>query len=400
MKYFLEYFQNTKQEDQLVIYPLILFVSYIFYLITKRIILNAISKLFNKTSTKIDDALLERKVFNKLPYLIPLIFIYSFRDMLPWIKTLDRFIISLIALIILLSLNSLINALNDVYLRSRFSEKLNIKSYLQILKLIVNMLGAIIIIAFLAGKSPVYFLSGIGALTAVLILVFKDTILSLVSSIQISSNKLFKVGDWIEAPQFGADGNVVDIALHSVKIQNWDKTISIVPTNKLIDSSFKNWKGMSESGGRRIKRSIKLDIQTIKFCTKSMIEKFRSFALIKEYIDTKVIEIDKYNIENNFNDASPVNGRSLTNIGTFRAYVECYLRSHAKIHGNMTFLVRQLAPKSDGVPIEIYVFSNDTNWINYEAIQSDIFDHLLAVLPQFELKVFQNLTGDIFRKNI
>ncbi len=269
---------------------------------------------------------------------------------------------------------------------------------MQILKLFTNIFGIIIIIALLTGKSPVYFLSGIGALTAVLMLVFKDTILSFVSSIQISSNDLFKIGDWVEAPQFGADGDVIDIALHSVKIQNWDKTISIIPTHKLVDSSFKNWRGMSDSGGRRIKRSIKIDMNSIKFCDSSMIERFKKFKVISDYINQKQIEINKHNLANNINEEGLINGRSLTNIGTFRAYVEGYLRNHTSIHNDMTFLVRQLAPEADGLPIEIYVFSNDTNWVNYEAVQSNIFDHLLAILSEFDLKIFQNPTGNDFSK--
>ena len=276
-----------------------------------------------------------------------------------------------------------------------YSEKFNIKSYTQVFKLVVNSAGIVILAALLAGKSPIYFLSGLGALTAVLILVFKDTILSLVSSVQISSNDLFKIGDWIEAPQFGADGNVVDIALHSVKVQNWDKTICVIPTSKLINSSFKNWRGMSESGGRRIKRSIKIDMKSIKFCTTSMIEKFRAIALLKEYLDKKIIEIEKENVKKSINNSDILNSRSLTNIGTFRAYIQFYLKNNPKIHNEMTFLVRQLSPQSDGLPIEIYVFSNDTDWINYESIQSDIFDHLLAILPEFELEIFQNLSGNL-----
>ena len=258
--------------------------------------------------------------------------------------------------------------------------------------MILNILGLIIFVAILIGRSPVYLLSGIGALTAVLLLVFKDTILSLVSSVQITSNDLFKIGDWVEAPQFGADGDVIDIALHSVKIQNWDKTISIIPTNKLIDSSFKNWRGMSDSGGRRIKRSIMIDMNSIKFCSDKMIEHYRKFNVISDYISRKLDEIEKHNSENNIDEDGLINGRSLTNIGTFRAYIEGYLRGHNKIHKEMTFLVRQLSPSPEGLPLEIYVFSNDTDWINYEAIQSDIFDHLLAVLNEFDLKVFQNPT--------
>ena len=270
------------------------------------------------------------------------------------------------------------------------------KSYLQVFKLIVNLFAVIIFVAVLSGNSPLYLLSGIGALTAVLMLIFKDTILSLVSSIQISSNDLFKVGDWVEAPQFGADGDVIDIALHTIKIQNWDKTISIIPTHKLVDSSFKNWRGMSDSGGRRIKRSIKIDMNSIKFCSQEMIEKYKNIKILSEYISNKVKEISEHNKENSISVDTQINGRSLTNIGTFRAYIESYLKSNRNIHDGMTFLVRQLSPQSDGVPIEIYVFSNDTNWVNYESIQSDIFDHLIAIIPEFELRVFQNPTGKDF----
>ena len=386
-------------ENPYIVLTISILFAYLLFLVTNRIILRSIAKIFRRTSTTFDDILLEQKVFHKLPYLIPLIFLYSLRDVVPFFKTMDRFLIALIALIILISLNALINAINDLYKKSRFAEKLNIKSYAQVVKLIINSVGIIIIAALIAGKSPIYFLSGLGALTAVLILVFKDTILSLVSSVQISSNDLFKIGDWIEAPQFGADGNVIDIALHSVKVQNWDKTICVVPTNQLINSSFKNWRGMSESGGRRIKRSIKINMKSIKFCSDSMIEKFKTIYLLKDYMEEKLKEINVHNIDKKINEADVVNRRSLTNVGTFRAYIKFYLKNNAKIHNDMTFLVRQLAPQSDGLPIEIYVFSNDTNWVNYEAIQSDIFDHLLAILPEFDLEVFQNLTGNLESKD-
>jgi len=399
MKKLIDNLHYVDIENPYIILLISILFAYVLFLVTNQIILRSIAKIFRKTSTKFDDILLEQKVFNKLPYLIPLIFLYSLRDVVPFFKSVDRFLIALIALIILISLNALINAINDVYRKSKFAEKLNIKSYAQVVKLILNSVGIIIIAALLAGKSPIYFLSGLGALTAVLILVFKDTILSLVSSVQISSNDLFKIGDWIEAPQFGADGNVIDIALHSVKVQNWDKTICVVPTNQLINSSFKNWRGMSESGGRRIKRSIKINMKSIKFCSDSMIEKFKTFYLLKDYMEEKLKEINIHNIDKKINEADVVNRRSLTNVGTFRAYIKFYLKNNAKIHNDMTFLVRQLAPQSDGLPIEIYVFSNDTNWVNYEGIQSDIFDHLLAILPEFDLEVFQNLTGNLESKD-
>tara|TARA_B100001996_G_scaffold336282_1_gene287443 strand:+ start:2144 stop:3346 length:1203 start_codon:yes stop_codon:yes gene_type:complete len=381
-----------------ILYAVVIIFSALLYLISSRVILRAISMFFQKTSTEFDDVLIEKKVFNRLPLLIPLIFFYNFKNILSWPDIFDRVLFSMIAVIFISFLNAFLNALNQMHVKSSFSQKFSIKSYVQVAKLLVGIFGFIIVIAILTGRSPVYFLSGIGALTAVLLLVFKDTILSLVSSVQISSNDLFKVGDWIEAPQFGADGDVIDIALHSIKIQNWDKTISIIPTNKLLDSSFKNWRGMSESGGRRIKRSINIDMNSIKFCNGDMTERFRKFKVIGKYINQKLSEIEKFNSENNVVEDGLINGRSLTNIGTFRAYIEGYLRNHNKIHDEMTFLVRQLSPSSSGLPIEIYVFANDTDWINYESIQSDIFDHLLAVVPEFDLKVFQHPSGSDFNK--
>ena len=380
-------------------YLLIGMLCLVAYFITSRILLRTVSHLFKKTSTKFDDILIEERVFSKLPFLVPLVILYNSKDLLYWNNLLDRVILSTIALIFLYSLNALINALNEMFKLTELSKKFSIKSYTQIGKLLINIFGIIVVIAVLTGNSPVYLLSGLGALTAVLILVFKDTILSLVSSVQISSNDLFKVGDWVEAPQFGADGDVIDIALHSVKIQNWDKTISVIPTNKLIDSSFKNWRGMAESGGRRIKRSINIDMSSIKFCTNEMIDRYSKYNVITNYLKVKLEEVQRFNIENNITDESLINGRSLTNIGTFRAYIEGYLRNHNKIHDEMTFLVRQLSPSANGLPIEIYVFSNDTDWLNYEKIQADIFDHLLAVVSEFELKVFQNPSGSDFKSS-
>ena len=392
------YILSISNEQLYITYAIVIIISFLLYLVTRYVILKSISKFFKKTSTNLDDILIEKGVFNRLSYFFPLIFIYNLKDLLVLHEVVDRILISIIVLIFISSINAFINALSDIYAKSQYSNRFSIKSYVQIIKLFVNIFGIIIIIALLTGKSPVYFLSGIGALTAVLMLVFKDTILSFVSSIQISSNDLFKIGDWVEAPQFGADGDVIDIALHSVKIQNWDKTISVIPTHKLVDSSFKNWRGMSDSGGRRIKRSIKIDMNSIKFCDNVMIERFKKFKVISDYINQKEIEINKHNLTNNINEEGLINGRALTNIGTFRAYIEGYLRNHASIHNEMTFLVRQLTPTANGLPIEIYVFSNDTNWLNYESIQSDIFDHLLAVISEFDLKIFQNPTGDDFRK--
>ena len=394
-----EFIQSLFSDQWYSSYLVIGILCLVAYFITSRILLRTVSHLFKKTSTKFDDILIEQRVFNKLPYLVPLIILYNSKDIIFWNALLDRAILSAIAIVFLYSLNAFINAFNEMFKLTDLSKKFSIKSYTQIGKLLINIFGIIVVMAILTGNSPVYLLSGLGALTAVLVLVFKDTILSLVSSVQISSNDLFRVGDWVEAPQFGADGDVIDIALHSVKIQNWDKTISVIPTNKLIDSSFKNWRGMAESGGRRIKRSINIDMSSIKFCTNEMIGRFTKFKVISNYLKVKLEEVQRFNIENNITDESLINGRSLTNIGTFRAYIEGYLRNHNQIHDEMTFLVRQLSPSSNGLPIEIYVFSNDTDWLNYEKIQADIFDHLLAVVSEFELKVFQNPSGSDFKSS-
>ena len=384
-------------DNSIVVLGIFLVVCIASYLITNKILIRLISKLFKKTSTKLDDILIEKGFLNRLSNLIPLIIFYNlFNHIYGDYLIVNRLALALITIVVILSINSLLNAFNEIYNQSKYSDKINIKSYFQIIRLVLNLFGLIIIVSIFTGQSPFYLLSGIGALTAVLMLVFKDTILSFVSSIQISSNDLFKVGDWVEAPQFGADGDVIDIGLHTIKIQNWDKTISIIPTHKLIDSSFKNWRGMSDSGGRRIKRSINIDINSIKFCNNELIEKFKAVNIISEYINTKKSEIDVYNTH--LDTTSLINGRALTNIGTYRAYIKAYLKNNKYIHNDMTFLVRQLSPTEKGLPIEIYVFSNNTNWIEYEEIQSDIFDHLLSVLNEFELKIYQYPSANDFLK--
>tara|TARA_Y100001960_G_C14726419_1_gene855156 strand:+ start:572 stop:1774 length:1203 start_codon:yes stop_codon:yes gene_type:complete len=392
--YILELASNT--------YALVLIVfiiSMISYVITRYGIVKLILRLFEKTSNKIDDVLIQTGFLNRVSYAVPLIIIYNLIDtVLGEHIIINRILLSLLAIVFVSCLNSLLNALNDIYNQSKYSTSVNIKSYFQVLKLFVNLFSVVVIISVLSGKSPFYLLSGIGALTAVLMLVFKDTILSFVSSIQISSNDLFKIGDWVEAPQFGADGDVIDIALHTVKIQNWDKTISIIPTHKLIDSSFKNWRGMSDSGGRRIKRSIYIDMNSVKFCNNQMLDNYKSITLIKDYIEGKIFDIGEHNASQNIS-ASHINGRALTNIGTFRAYIKAYLKNNINIHKDMTFLVRQLSPTEKGLPIEIYVFSNNTNWIEYEEIQSDIFDHLIASSSEFGLKIFQYPTGNDLNYN-
>ena len=370
-------------------------LSLLAFWITEKIIITLLTKMFQKTSTKLDDILIKQNVFKRLTYMVPALVFYNFAYTAPQFTIIiQRAALTLMAIAGLLAINSFLNALRDIYKNTKYHERLDINSYLQITKLIINILGAVVIVGIIINKDTTLLLSGLGAMTAVFMLIFKDTILSLVASLQISSNDLFKVGDWVEAPQFGADGDVVDIGLHTVKIQNWDKTISVIPTNKLIDSTFKNWRGMSESGGRRIKRSLSIDMNSISLCSAETLERFRKFELIREYIDHKQKEVSAHN--KGIDTSELINGRRLTNIGTFRAYIEAYLRSNSQIHKDMTFLVRQLEPTAEGLPIQIYVFTNDINWVPYEGIQANIFDHLLAVIPEFGLKIFQSPTGKDF----
>ena len=372
--------------------------SYIFFLASKIIILKPINSWFRKTKTKLDDIFLQSGFFNRLIYLIPLLFLYNLEGIFSQYSIIiHRILNSIFVLIIFICINVLLSAFGDIYDRSRFSRRIHIKGYLQVVKLILFIVGILGIITILTGQSPVYLLSGIGALTAVLMLVFKDTILSFVATIQINSNDLFKIGDWVDASQFGADGDVVDIALHTVKIQNWDKTITIIPTHKLIDSSFKNWRGMTDSGGRRIKRAIYIDISTIRFWDEELLRRFQKFDLLQDYLESKLKKVDNSNQTVGANLDQMVKGRRFTNIGTFRAYIKAFLKNHSDIHDEMTFLIRQLPPGEKGLPMEIYVFTNDTDWIRYESIQSDIFDHLMAIVSEFDLKVFQNPSGNDFK---
>jgi len=377
----------------------VLSLSFISYFITKHFIIKTLSNYIKKTKTRLDDILLQKSILRQLSLIAPLVIIFSFSHVFPLAGDLTkRITVALISWLVLITVGSLLTALNELYITLEISKTRPIKGYIQVAKLILYLAGAIIIISTLLGRSPLIVLSSFGALTAVLLVIFRDTILSFVASLQITSNDLIRVGDWVEIPKYGADGDVIDFALHTVTIQNFDKTLTILPTHKLIEESFKNWRGMKQSGGRRIKRSINIDMESIKFCDDRMIDKFKKIHLIADYTKTKEEEIATFNKEAGIDKSITVNRRRMTNIGTFRAYVKAYLENNKNIHKNMTFLVRQLPPGSNGLPLEIYVFTNDTVWANYEEIQSDIFDHILAVIQEFELHVFQNPTGRNFEQ--
>lgn len=388
---------------KIIAFLLVIILSIIADRIAKSYVLKLVSFFVAKTKSKWDDALHARNFFNQMAHLAPAVVIYLLTPAaLAGSERIATIILNavLVYMVILLILivDSFLNAAHDIYNTFEVSKAIPIKSFIQVLKLIVYLVGIILVISLIINKTPLYFFSGLGAMTAVFMLIFKDAILGFVAGIQLSANKMVSHGDWIEMPKYGADGDVLEVGLTTVKVQNFDKTVTTIPTYALISESFKNWRGMEESGGRRIKRSVYIDINTIKLCTQEMLERFRKIQYISAYIDKKKKEVEKYNKKHKIDDTSVVNGRRMSNIGTFRAYVVSYLKNHPMINQNMTFLVRQLPSSEIGLPIQIYVFCSDKAWANYESIQADIFDHILAVVPEFDLRVFQNPAGSDFRR--
>ena len=377
------------------------------YIALRLFVFPGIKKVASKTSTYLDDLFLDKKFLNRFSYVIVFVVFNFLRSAEQFnlnffeSEIFTRLLDALFSLAVGLTVLELLTVLNKLSETIESLKNKPIKGYVQIVKIIVTSFIAIIIFAIITGQSVAYYISGLGALTAVLLLIFQDTILSFVASVQIGQNDIIKIGDWIEVPEFGADGDVVDIALHTVKVQNWDKTITTIPTSKIVNTSVKNWRAMSEYGGRRIKRSLLIDISSIKFLNKNEIEELLKLAPLKKYIISKIEEVDEYNSSIAESDNSQ-EIRRLTNIGTYRAYVESYLKQNSNLNTDtMTFLVRQLPSSPEGVPIEIYTFTNTTEWVKYEQIQSDIFDHLFAILPKFGLRVYQNgLLEAVAMKNL
>jgi miniconductance mechanosensitive channel len=340
----------------------------------------------------------KKGVFRQFSYLAPAIVLYYGVTHYATITAISQqFILIYIAINVVIIQDRLLSAGLEIYRLYPISDKRPIKAYIQLAKPIIYILGAVTCVALLLGKSPLGLLGGIGALMAVLILVFRDTILSLIASMQLAANDLLHRGDWIELPQFGADGEVIDIALHAVTVQNWDKTVVTVPSYKLMEDSFKNWRGMLETGGRRIKRSLLIDQTSVRICDGKMLKKYEQIDRLKPYLKTKLLEVGRNDTNSDPTDDSVyLNSRMLTNLGTFRAYALAYIKENPNLSDDLTVMVRQLQPTPDGLPLEIYVFSKETDALKYEAIQSDIFDHLLAALPYFDLRVFQHPTGQNF----
>ena len=381
---------------------LVLVLSWVAHRVSQGPINRSIEKFAHYTIQQWDDILVEKHIVKRILYFIPLILLYVLSSpiltgtsLLPLSQTLISFLFLIVGMMFL---DAMLNALLAIYGKSAIAKEISITPFVQVLKLGLYFVTGILLLSLLLQKTPLYFLSGLGALTAVLMFVFKDVLMGFVAGIQLIANKMVAPKDWIEMPKYGADGDVLEITLTTVKVQNFDNTITTIPTYALINESFKNWRNMNLSGGRRIKRYVNIDLGSIKFCSSEMLEQFKRIQLISQYIQNRQEEILVYNKKHQVDESTLVNGRRLTNIGVFRSYVEAYLRQHPMIHKDMTFLIRQLSPSENGLPIEIYVFCKDTNWTAYEAIQADIFDHILAVVPEFDLRVFQEPSGSDFQK--
>ncbi|AVJ16489.1 mechanosensitive ion channel family protein [Serratia rhizosphaerae] len=381
---------------------LIALISVVIHFILHRVVLAAIQRRGQQSQRVWQQALTQYKLFQRAALLLQgviinlqaLLWLHSGTQTQAVIVTAAQVWIMAYAL---LTLFSLLDTLLAVLRESPAANQLPLRGIFQSVKLIAAVLIGIMIVSLLMGKSPLLLLSGLGAMTAVLMLVFKDPILGLVAGIQLSANDMLKIGDWLEMPKYGADGAVTDIGLTTVKVRNWDNTVTTIPTYALISDSFKNWRSMSESGGRRIKRSINIDTTSVHFLSEQEEQRLNRNPLLQHYLNNKTEELQQYNQQAQVDLSSPLNGRRLTNLGTLRAYLEAYLRAHPHIHQHMTLMVRQLAPTPEGLPLEIYAFTNTTVWAQYESIQSDIFDHIYAVIEEFDLRIHQTPTGNDMR---
>lgn len=386
--------------ESAVMLSLVILLALVVHLIARYGVMRIVRKVLRKAAGWWGDVIHDSGVLHRIELLLPVIVLERGIQLVPGLSDdirlfLTRLCLATIVLLVVMVFGACLTAINDIYARYPIARGRPIKGYLQVVKLLAYIAAGIMMITALLGLQPWWFVSGIGAMMAVILLIFRDTLLSLVAGIQLINNDLVRVGDWIEMPQFNADGDVIDISLHVVKVNNWDKTMTVIPAHKFLDHAFKNWRTMHEQGGRRIKRSIFIDMSTIRFLTQDEIARFSRFKLLKQYILDKSSEIAAYNQQHCPADAADViaNARHLTNIGTLRAYIANYLRQHPGIRQDMTFLIRQLAPTPQGLPLEIYVFTNDTRWPFYEGIQADIFDHILAITPEFGLRIYQEPSG-------
>ncbi len=394
--------ENANTLETIILLFIIILLSLAADYIGKKIIITSLRSYVKRSRNKWDDIFLHKKVFNRLAHIAPALIIYFLIDYALDLESLISFIktvtIIYIIIVTLLVADSFISALHSIYNTFPISKEKPISGYVQLLKILVYFIAFILIISEITGTDPFKLFAGLGALAAVLLLVFKDTILGLVASVQVSANNMVKPGEWISMPSREADGIVLEISLNTVKVQNWDKTISTFPTYALVTEAFQNWKGMEESGGRRIKRSVNIDVKSVKFLDDELKERLKKIQLVNEYIEQREEEIRRFNEEKKVDPEMPVNGRRMTNLGVFRRYLDAYLKQHPKIKNDLTFLIRHLQPTETGIPMEIYVFTKEQEWAKYEAVQADVFDHILAAVSYFDLRLFQNPSGDDFRK--
>ncbi|MGP1536199.1 mechanosensitive ion channel family protein [Bacteroides heparinolyticus] len=390
--------------DQFVAFAVVLIIAFTADALCRGILLRIVPRLVKRTKASWDDIVFDRKVMVHLSrmaapviifYFVPVAFAETNSFTLDLILRFCRIyiIISLLSFI-----NSLLKAVYNVYSeREQFRDR-PLKGMLQTVQVILWFVGIIIVVSILIGKSPLSLLAGLGASAAILMLVFKDSIMGFVSGVQLSANDMLKVGDWIAMPKYGADGTVIEVTLNTVKVRNWDNTITTIPPYLLVSDSFQNWRGMRESGGRRVKRSINIDMTSVKFCTPEMLDKYRKIRLLKDYVEQTEQVVKQYNEEHGIDNSILVNGRRQTNLGVFRAYLTAYLQSLPDINQELTCMVRQLQPTDHGIPMELYFFCALKDWVPYEAVQSDVFDHVLAIIPEFDLQVFQSPSGRDFRQ--
>ena len=387
------------QLDQFIAFLGVLLVAYLADSICRKVLLKVVSRLIKQTKATWDDIVFDRKVMVHLSRMVAPILIYillplAFSDAgSATLALIMRFCLIFIIIMFLSFISALLTAVYTVYSEKEQFRDRPLKGLLQTVQVILYFVGGIIVVSILIDRSPGVLLTGLGASAAVLMLVFKDSIMGFVSGVQLSANNMLKVGDWITMPKYGADGTVIEVTLNTVKVRNFDNTITTIPPYLLISDSFQNWQGMQESGGRRVKRSINIDMTSVRFCTPEMLEKYRKIQLLANYVDETEKVVEEYNKEHDIDNSVLVNGRRQTNLGVFRAYLTNYLRSLPTVNQDMTCMVRQLQPTETGIPLELYFFSANKVWVAYEGIQADVFDHVLAIIPEFDLRVFQNPSG-------
>lgn len=384
--------------DRFVILLVIALLAFITDIVVRKILVGIVYNIVKKTKNKWDDLFLDKKLLNDLALFAPAVLVYALLplafqqepDILFWSR---KFILVFMSILLIITINTSIGIVQKIAEVSQRLKGKTLNGFFQILKIIVSFIGTIIIVSIIIDKSPTTLFAGLGASAAVLMLVFKDTIVGFVSGILLSSNKMLRVGDWITCKKHNVNGVVIEISLNTVKIRNFDNTIITMPPYSLVSDSFQNWRNMQDNGARRIMRSINIDMHSVKFCTKEMIEKYRKISLIKDYIDSQEKQFYEYNLQNGIDDSVMVNGMRLTNIGVFRAYLQRYIENQPTIDKNQIYMIRQMEPTENGLPIQIYFFTTKFQWVAYEGVMADVFDHIIAVIPEFDLNVFQNLTS-------